>query len=195
MEFDTLYLNAAASPSEVRNEFEFGNTDLVCADPSAKTYVPFRCDYELWDCATGILLYLGCNRGAGPFSNGAVRSALTHGVKRESLIGCYSGFAEAAYLPASPASSFYEETLASQYGYDPGIFSDALANAGLKNTSAILLVDGDDPASTPVRIMTAESAVINTETCAAIGMDLEQIKTAFSALGIAVIETTTQQSF
>ena len=55
-----------------------------------------------------------------------------------------------------------------------------------------LLVDGDDPASTPVRIMTAESAVINTETCAAIGMDLEQIKTAFSALGIAVIETTTQ---
>ena len=58
-----------------------------------------------------------------------------------------------------------------------------------------LLVDGDDPASTPVRIMTAESAVINTETCAAIGMDLEQIKTAFSALGIAVIETTTQQSF
>ena len=58
-----------------------------------------------------------------------------------------------------------------------------------------LLVDGDDPASTPVRIMTAETAVINTETCAAIGMDLEQIKTAFSALGIAVIETTTQQSF
>ena len=60
---------------------------------------------------------------------------------------------------------------------------------------ADLLANGTDPASTPVRIMTAESAVINTETCAAIGMDLEQIKTAFSALGIAVIETTTQQSF
>ncbi|MCI8619485.1 MAG: ABC transporter substrate-binding protein [Oscillospiraceae bacterium] len=161
IDFDTLYLNAAASPSEVRNEFEFGNTDLVCADPSAKTYVPFRCDYELWDCATGILLYLGCNRGAGPFSNGAVRSALTHGVKRESLIGCYSGFAEAAYLPASPASSFYEETLASQYGYDPGIFSDALANAGLKNTSAILLVDGDDPA----RVKAAEAIAADLNEC------------------------------
>lgn len=60
---------------------------------------------------------------------------------------------------------------------------------------ADLLVNGADPASTPVRIMTAESAFINTETCAAIGMDLEQIRTAFSALGIKVVETTTQQSF
>lgn len=61
--------------------------------------------------------------------------------------------------------------------------------------AADLLVNGADPASTPVRIMTAESAFINTETCAAIGMDLEQIRTAFSALGIKVVETTTQQSF
>ena len=60
---------------------------------------------------------------------------------------------------------------------------------------ADLLANGADPASTPVRIMTAENAVINTETCAAIGMDLEQIKAAFSKLGINVIETTTQQSF
>ena len=60
---------------------------------------------------------------------------------------------------------------------------------------ADLLVNGADPASTPVRIMTAESAVINTETCQAIGMELGQIKSAFSALNIKVIETTTQQSF
>ena len=60
---------------------------------------------------------------------------------------------------------------------------------------ADLLVEGRDPASTPVRIMTAESAFINTETCAAVGMDLEQIKAAFSTLGITVVETTTQQSF
>lgn len=60
---------------------------------------------------------------------------------------------------------------------------------------ADLLVDGADPASTPVRIMTGESATINTETCAAIGMDLEQLKSAFSARGINVIETTTQKSF
>ena len=60
---------------------------------------------------------------------------------------------------------------------------------------ADLLVNGADPASTPVRIMTGETAVINTETCAAIGMELEQVKSAFSGLGITVIETTTQQEF
>lgn len=60
---------------------------------------------------------------------------------------------------------------------------------------ADLLVNGADPAATPVRIMTAESAFINTETCAAIGMDLDRIKSAFSALGIKVIETATQQEF
>lgn len=60
---------------------------------------------------------------------------------------------------------------------------------------ADLLVNGADPASTPVQIMTAENAVINTETCAAIGMDLDQLKSAFSTLGINVIETTTKQGF
>lgn len=60
---------------------------------------------------------------------------------------------------------------------------------------ADLLVNGADPASTPVRIMTAESAFINTDTCTAIGMDLEQIKSAFSTLGIKVVETDTQKEF
>ncbi|MEY8316096.1 ABC transporter substrate-binding protein [Oscillospiraceae bacterium 50-58] len=60
---------------------------------------------------------------------------------------------------------------------------------------AELLVNGADPASTPVQIMTAENAVINTETCAAIGMDLDQLKSAFSTLGINIIETTTKQGF
>lgn len=60
---------------------------------------------------------------------------------------------------------------------------------------ADLLVNGADPAATPVRIMTGETATINTETCTAIKMDLEQIKSAFSTLGIDVVETTTQQSF
>lgn len=60
---------------------------------------------------------------------------------------------------------------------------------------ADLLVNGADPATTPVRIMTTDHVVINTETCAAIGMDLDQVKTAFSELGINVVETTTQREF
>ena len=72
-------------------------------------YVEYRCDYELWDCATGILLYLGCNRGgSSPFANGTVRAALTHGVDRAALMEVYRGFAQEAYLPASPEADCYD---------------------------------------------------------------------------------------
>lgn len=58
-----------------------------------------------------------------------------------------------------------------------------------------VLVDGADPAVTPVRIMTGETATVNTETCEAIGLNLDDVKAAFSGLGIEVVETTTAESF
>ena len=58
-----------------------------------------------------------------------------------------------------------------------------------------LLVNGADPATTPVVILAHEAATINTETCQAIGLDLDDIKEAFATLGIGVVEITTAQSF
>ena len=58
-----------------------------------------------------------------------------------------------------------------------------------------LLVNGADPAATPVVILAHEAATINTETCEAIGLDLDDVKAAFSTLGIGVVEITTAQSF
>ncbi len=60
---------------------------------------------------------------------------------------------------------------------------------------ADLLVNGADPAATPVVILAHEMATINTETCAAIGLDLEDVKAAFATLGIGVEEITTAQKF
>lgn len=146
VDFDTIQLTRTGTPSDIRDQFEFGETDLVCADPGASTYVEYRCDYELWDCATGILLYLGCNTsGSSPFGNGAVRAALTHGVNRRALVEIYKGFAQEATLPASPEAPVYDTALASQFGYAPDAFSAALGQAGLRNTSATLLVCSDNP--------------------------------------------------
>ena len=58
-----------------------------------------------------------------------------------------------------------------------------------------LLVNGADPATTPVVILAHEAATINTETCEAIGLSLDDVKAAFATLGIGVVETTTAQSF
>ena len=58
-----------------------------------------------------------------------------------------------------------------------------------------ILVNGADPATMPVKVLAHESATINTEVCAAMGLDLDQIKEAFGALGFGVTEITTAQSF
>ena len=144
--YDTVYLTATTNPAQVRDNFEFGGTDVVCADPSAKSYVAFRCDYELWDCAAGILLYLGCNRNEGVFANENVRAALTHGLQREALLSNYNGFAQAAYLPAAPTASCYDTALAANYGYDPAALTKSLSGAGMYGMEITLLVDGGDTA-------------------------------------------------
>lgn len=162
VDVQTIALSQTTTPAEIRDQFEFGQTDLVLADPGSAAYVEYRCDYELWDCATGILLYLGCNRsGSSPFSNESVRAALTHGVDRTALAETYRGFAEEAYLPASPEADCYDSTLAASYGYDPSAFSSALAQAGLQNTSATLLVCSDHA----VRVTAAQAIADSLSAC------------------------------
>ena len=58
-----------------------------------------------------------------------------------------------------------------------------------------LLVNGAEPATTPVVILAHEAATINTETCQAIGLSLDDVKEAFGTLGIGVEEITTAKSF
>ena len=161
VQYDTVHLTATTNPAKVRDNFEFGGTDVVCADPSARSYVAFRCDYELWDCATGILLYLASNRSSGIFANENVRAALTHGIQRENLMSCYSGFAQAAYLPASPAAACYDTALAANYAFDQAALTKALSDAGVYGMEATLLVDGSDS----VRVAVAELVARQLEQC------------------------------
>ena len=78
------------------------------------------------------------------------------------------------------------------FGY--GVDYDEL---GAKTADMVvdLLVNGDDPATTPVVVLAHEAATINTETCEAIGLSLDDVKAAFATLGIGVVEITTAQSF
>lgn len=142
-----IALTDTAVPADIRDEFEFGRADLVCADPGSASYVEYRCDYELWDCATGILLYLGCNTtGRSVFSSSVLRSALTHGVDRSALAAVYRGFAQETYLPAAPTADCYDSLLASRYGYDPDRFREAASQSSGKTVR--LLVNGDNAART-----------------------------------------------
>ena len=146
-----ISLVTAVTPKRIRDEFELGDVGVVCADPSVESYVDFRCDYELWDCETGMFLYLGCRAKSSVFSKDAVRKALTHAIDREALIlEYYSTFALPATLPVSSNSPYYNQALAEQYGYDAALFRQAVIDAGVEGKSVVILVNSADGRRTRV---------------------------------------------
>ena len=58
-----------------------------------------------------------------------------------------------------------------------------------------VLVDGKDPATLPVTTFDNGIAMINTDSCTALGYDLAAVKQAFDGKCSSVLETTTQQNF
>lgn len=140
-----ITLVEAENEAQIRDNFEFADVNLVCADPGSDNYVDYRCDYELWDCENGIFLYLSCNMSSAVFSNSTVRAALTYAIDRDAIVAKhYRGFARSATLAASPDSPYYDRGLASRYTYDALKFVDAVSSAGLSGASINFLVNKDD---------------------------------------------------
>ena len=140
-----ITLKKATSIAGVRDDFEFNGLNLVCADPGSDNYADYRCDYELWDCESGIFLYLACNMESPVFSNPTIRAALTYGIDRDALCAnYYRGFARAAELPASPQAPFYSPTLAARYSYDPERFAQVIESTSGAKQEIIFLVNKDD---------------------------------------------------
>ena len=130
---------------QIRDQFEFFDVNLVLADPGSAFYAEYRCDYELWDCPSGVMVYLGCRTDGGVFANKEVRAALTYAIDRATIVSeYYGGFAEEAVLPTPSDSPYYDSLLASQYGYESIRLSQAILNAGLKDSKVTLLANSDD---------------------------------------------------
>lgn len=133
------------SPSQIRDQFEFADLGLVCADPGSDTYADYRCDYELWDIENGIFLYLGFNFNSPVFSIEEIRSAVTYAIDRDYLVeSFYRGFARSATLPASPQSPYYNATLAERYRHGSNALHEALKANNLIEGHVTLLLNSDD---------------------------------------------------
>ncbi len=142
---NTISLFAATSATDIRDQFEFSDLTLACADPGSDRYVDYRCDYELWDAENGTFLYLATSKDSEVFQNISVRSSLTYAIDRATIVKeFYRGFAAAATLPASPSSPYYSEVLAQRYSYDPGKFAQAVTMASFEQREVIFLVNKDD---------------------------------------------------
>ena len=141
----SIPLVEAKSNTQIRDAFEFENVGLVCANPGSDNYADYRCDYELWDCENGIFLYIACNLESTVFSKSSVRANLTHAIDRDLIVSkYYQDFAHSATLPASPLSPYYNNHLASRYGYDPDKFIQAISDHYLTGATVRILVNKAD---------------------------------------------------
>ena len=105
-------------------------------------------------------------------------------------LSIYETFIEAGIPHYTGADSFALNGAFLGYGVD-------YANLGVEtaNMAADILVNGADPASTPVMTFDNGTATVNTETCAALGLDFDTVQKAFAPLCTKVAEITTAESF
>lgn len=151
----TIQVIEATSQTQLRDEFEFGDLNLACADPLLDSYGEYRCDFELWEVDNGVMVYLACNTLWSDYfkDSDVLRKALTYAIDRETLNeDNYRGMGQPSTLVTSPRSPYYNAELAEKFAYDPMKFLDAIGRFTLpKNDKGEvqklkLLVNADDSA-------------------------------------------------
>lgn len=143
----TIPLVAATSASGIRDEFEFGDVGLVCADPCTYNYADFRSDFELWDCDNGYFLFLAFNVSYSEdelFEDQRLRAAFTYAIDRAMLSeDIFRGYARPTTIAADPNSPYFSASLSAKYEYDSMKFMGILENYYITRPIK-LLVNSDD---------------------------------------------------
>ncbi len=105
-------------------------------------------------------------------------------------LSIYEKLAEAGIAHYTGADSFALNGAFLGYGVD-------YANLGVETANMIagILLDGDDPAQTPVMTFDNGTATVNTETCQTLGFDFDAIEALFAPLCTKVQTITTAESF
>lgn len=152
IDLDTIRLSGCSDSNELRDDFEFGSTDLIYCDPNSPASVGYRCDYEVWEAPTTVLHYIGFNLYSGYFANDSLRRAVTYALDREDIASkIYGGFALPSVLPCSPYSDLCDPELCEDYSFSPAKYTAGLKDSGVlvseeyENHQGIFLVCSDDP--------------------------------------------------
>ena len=105
-------------------------------------------------------------------------------------LSIYEKLSEAGILHYAGADSFALNGAFLGYGVD-------YANLGVETADMVgeILINGADPASTPVRTFDNGTATINTDVCDALGLSFDELKEAFAPYCTKVESITTAESF
>ncbi len=105
-------------------------------------------------------------------------------------LSVYEKFSKAGIPHYAGADSFALNGAFCGFGVD-------YSQLGVKTADMVseILVDGSDPAATPVETFDNGIAVVNTETAEALGYNMDDVKTAFEPFCTSIDTTTTKQEF
>lgn len=105
-------------------------------------------------------------------------------------LSIYETLADAGIPHYTGADSFALNGAFLGYGVD-------YANLGLETANMVkgILVDGNDPAKTPVMTFDNGTATINTDICKKLGLDYDELNKVFAPYCLKVQEITTAESF
>lgn len=130
----TIYLKEYVGTEETISAFADSYIDLVLNDPSATTNVGYGSSAnDIRGYNTTNMHYIVFNTYSMDFTNEFVRFAMNYAFDRDEIVEQLSGYALAANLPISPASSLYNQNYAKQFNYNLNKVQEMLANAGLKD--------------------------------------------------------------
>lgn len=143
---DTIPLVAVENTNMLSYLFSSHEIQMLLTDFTGSNSVDYKGGTTVTDAATTTLLYLGFNCVNGPFTDSALRCAVSQGIYREGLVRAYlSGHALSSEFPVSPLSPWYPEELQTEYSAEA--FRQAMTEAGYNsgNTVAVsmLVCDGN----------------------------------------------------
>ncbi len=138
---DTIPLRTASDESALPYLFSSHEIQMLITDYTGSAPVSYKGNLTVADAQTTTLQYIGFNC-TGLFSDAALRRAVSAGVDRSSLCRAYySGHAQSAAFPISPASPWYPQDL--EIPYSAERFQQAMDEAGYhkgRSVKAELLV-------------------------------------------------------
>lgn len=105
-------------------------------------------------------------------------------------LSIYETLAEAGIPHYTGADSFALNGAFLGYGVD-------YANLGVETAEMVadILINGADPAATPVRTFDNGTATVNTDTCEALGLEIAKMDELFAPMCTKVVHITTAESF
>jgi len=139
---EVVRLYSASTAAELADSFAADNINFVCIDPNGSATPAYHSDDSLYSMHTMTLQYLGFSLTDGPFTNAALRAAITYLIDREALVAdTCGGFALQASLPTHPELGFYDGRLAGKFQFSPETFRAAMQKADIRDITGDGILD------------------------------------------------------